>query len=257
MILKSNPPVVIGDPSAELLRQQLKRSVHWDCPVLKSDPGPEQQPPGMLWIRSDLRGCERYRFYDENGRVVTLCGDGGDADDGSGSGTTTLAIELPGETDVIENTSARTAFATSYAVPGGTIQAGDVYRIKVYGNTSTATVSAGSLTVWLGFGQVLLYVTNINLTLNMDNEPWLFFADIGIESLGEAEDETNTRHYGFFSINFTSSQNFNRPAASSGNSIDVGDPATDKNITVEAQFTTANPDHKIWLRMLTVERLRV
>lgn len=258
------PPIVANTPSGvELLRQKLQRMREWNCPQVTQDPGFGQMPPGMLWIRTDLVGCRRYRFYDENGNVVTLCPGGGDTDTDTSDDSVILVKSIAitdGSPDVINNTTTETDFATTYAVPAETSAVGDLYRCRIYGTTRVdPLVNAGV--------RYRLYVNNYPIADTQNrilvapntNAPWSFDFDIIVEDL--TNPEFGSVHVGgvmYMKYDSAISPIYLVIPFNSGNGVGIGwDYFSDMIIKVSADWDTADTEDEAELTMFSVMKGRV
>lgn len=190
MGLGSRPTVVPGDAATEMLRQQLKRIRHWDCPAVTSDPLFGQMPPGMLWIRSDMpEGCERYRFYNEKGEVVTMCF----TDSGADTDTDVNSLELvksvcrdAASPDVVSNTTTETDFVTQHTIPANTTEQYDLFRVKIHGVTRVDAVVSAGVRYRLYFNEYPIGDTQTQtMTSPNTNAPWSFEFDVIIETVND------------------------------------------------------------------------
>ena len=262
------PPIVANTPSGiELLRQKLQRMREWDCPLVTQDPGFGQMPPGMLWIRTDMVGCERYRFYNENGEVVTLCGDSTATSGVSGvTNVMYLFVAASENTDKIENTTTETLFSSKYTVPANDTLAQDIYRVRVRGawnngagGGSTADAELRLRMYFAGVEILLTEDTNgdgIFLENPMTNAPWCLEVDIGIV------DETATGAFHAYGRWTATEKGFpntlNEELTGEGGSGSSFDGTAAQDIEVSAEFTgTADTDLETFIMEMFVERLRV
>lgn len=258
MVLRYNPPVVAKDASAEMLRQAIKKMDHWNCPLLTQDPGFGQMPPGMLWIRTDMVGCERYRFYDENGNVVTLCGDDGDE-----VGTQSLDLKksmsrVAASPDIVSNTTTETDFATQYTIPANSAQIDDLFRVHIAGaNRVDAVVSAG-LRLRL-YCETFPVFDSTNLVINAPNTnvPWDIFVDFVVEDATEFG-EMQFAGVAHIAYGTAVSPSYLIRPFNAGAGTGVGFTGTsDQVIKVSADWDTADTDNQAELTMFNVIKGRV
>lgn len=254
------PPIVANTQSGvELLRQKLQRMREWNCPALTQDPGFGQMPPGMLWIRTDMVGCERYRFYDENGNVVTLCDDGagGDTNDDSVILVKSFAAS-DSDVDEIVNTTAETTFATTYTIPANTVAVGDLFRFRIQGTTRVDPVNNANFRLKIYFETVTLFDSqNLTLISPNTNMPWYFDFDMVIHELNEFGDFSGG---GMAAIGYGSAiapTYLIRPwnnGSGVGWSISTG---VDGTISVTCKWDTADLENEARLTLFTVLKGRV
>lgn len=267
----SSNPTVVARGAAEFMRQQFKRALHWHAPVVTDDPGANQQPPMMMWIRSDLQGCERYRFYNELGEVVTLCGDQVVATTAEGDLTEVLYTFVAGDTsdDEITNTTSETWFSNKYTIPANDPDEGDIYRWRVRGrleNLSGATVEV-KIRVYMGAVRVQEInsgvfpggnpAPGIAIIGTADNTQWWFEVDVGFN---DTSGSGSCHVHGLWAVRRETASPpdllYKRQwgQGGSGSSYFAPSPC---DMRVSVIFSQADPDIKAQLVMMSVERLRI
>lgn len=267
MSLGSRPSVVVPDPAAEFLRQQIKRAVHWDCPVLGYDPGSNQMPPGMIWIREDINksSLTRYRFYNELGEVVTL-GDG-TATTGTPGVTNVMYLFVASDenADKIENTTTETFFTSKYTLPANDSAAQDIYRVRVRGvwqnGAGGGSAADAEMLLRMYFAGVQVLITEdtngdgVFLENPMTNAPWCLEVDIGIADA----DATGAFHaHGRWTVTEKGFPNtLNDELTGEGGSGDSFDGTAAQDIEVSVQLSVADTDLFATIMEMSVERLRV
>lgn len=149
--------------------------------------------------------------------------------------------------NTVNNSTAETAFASSFTFPANTLKVGNSIHLKlwgVYGTTAVAPTIRGKIK--LG-STIMLDTTAITCVINLTNQGWSAEADFIVTAIG-ASGTIEAQGYAEFATALTTSLSVNVPNTAA---ITI-DTTASQALTVTVQWGTADTANTITLREMLV-----